>query len=135
MHFQGYSWFMRASRYRWGELWLVHKYINEHTSSLDIVVGDHKQANSFVVSELIKRQLNFGVKGCVAPADVIHQMRVNHGVNISYVKARSAQKIAMDFVRGSPQESYALFPSYLFSLKERNLGILFLVLQYFTYQM
>ena len=89
---------------------------------LDVVVGDHKQASSVVVSELVKRQLNFSVKRCVAPIDIIDHMRVRHGVNISYAKARRARKLAMDFVRGSPKESYALLPLYLFALKESNPG-------------
>ncbi|XP_070675801.1 uncharacterized protein [Malus domestica] len=44
------------------------------------------------------------------------------GVSISYVKAWRAKEHAMELVKGSPEESYTVLPSYFAVLEAKNPG-------------
>ncbi|XP_062100879.1 uncharacterized protein LOC133806807 [Humulus lupulus] len=49
-------------------------------------------------------------------------MRDEYGVGVTYNKAWRAKELAVDDVKGSNEESYALLPSYLHMLKLANSG-------------
>ncbi|XP_062114150.1 protein FAR1-RELATED SEQUENCE 3-like [Humulus lupulus] len=49
-------------------------------------------------------------------------MKVDYGVGVTYNKAWRVKELAVDDVRGSNEESYALLPSYLHMLKLANPG-------------
>lgn len=68
----------------------IRYYVNMHTCLLDVFIGDNRQASSFVVGELVKWQLNFSVKDCVSPIEIIDHIRIRQGVNINYDKAQRA---------------------------------------------
>ena len=89
---------------------------------MDVVVVDHRQASSVVISQLIKGELNFRVKNCVGPNEIIDHMHMRQGVNISYAKAQRAREFVLASLRGSPKESYQWLTSYLFMLKSTNPG-------------
>ena len=43
-------------------------------------------------------------------------------VNINYLKLWRSREKALEMLRGKPNESYALLPSFLYMLRTTNLG-------------
>ena len=54
----------------------------------------------------------------------MEDMRKDMGVSISYVKAWRAREHALELVRGSPEESYAILPSYCAMLEAKHPGMI-----------
>lgn len=48
------QWRLRASKINDGDLWIIRKYLNIHTCSLELMHHDHRQAYSKVLAQLIK---------------------------------------------------------------------------------
>jgi len=116
------TWKMRATRVSNGNVWVVRKYVKEHTCSLDVVSVEHCQANSRVISEFLKGDFSIGLADRLRPNDLRSIMHGKHGVEISYYKARMARRYALASMRGSAVESYASIPFLCNVLKEKNPG-------------
>ena len=50
----------------------------------------------------------------------MRDMKEEYGVNINYLKAWRSREKALEMLRGKPNESYALLPSFLYMLKTIN---------------
>ncbi|TYK23824.1 protein FAR1-RELATED SEQUENCE 4-like [Cucumis melo var. makuwa] len=50
-------------------------------------------------------------------------MKIHHGVNISYDKAWRGRKIALNSIRGTPEDSYVMLSTFLDALIQNNPGI------------
>ncbi|KAL2504643.1 Uncharacterized protein Adt_20264 [Abeliophyllum distichum] len=64
----------------------IRKIKNNYTCSLDIVLGDHKQATCFVIARCIKYKF-ISARTVYTPADVVRDMVKTYGLSISYEKA------------------------------------------------
>ena len=115
------KWRVRGIQVRQTELFMITKYVRDHTCSLDIMVGDHRQATSWIIGECIKKRVQTK-KGGYKPQDIISDIQLDHGVNISYEKAWRARESVYETLRGSPEANYSVLPSYLYMLEKMNPG-------------
>ena len=119
----GCLWFVRASHYKRSELWMIRKYVSDHSCSM-IVHSSHKQASSEFVSQCMIDCLRYSYSHST-PKDIIHHMRMNYGVSVSYYKAWRAKEYVMKLLKGDADNSYALIPKFFSKLKEINPGLFF----------
>ncbi|TYK22587.1 uncharacterized protein E5676_scaffold195G00040 [Cucumis melo var. makuwa] len=56
------------------------------------------------------------------PSDVINYMKIHHSVNISYDKAWRGREIALNSIRGTPEDSYAMLSAFSDALIRNNPG-------------
>ncbi|XP_062103454.1 uncharacterized protein LOC133814523 [Humulus lupulus] len=80
---------------------------------------ENRQASAKVISSYFKEKFR-DPGSTYRPRQIIRDMRDEHGVGVTYNKAWRAKELAVDDVRGSNEESYALLPSYLYMLKLAN---------------
>ena len=119
----GCLWFVRASRYKRSELWMIRKYVSDHSCSM-IVHSSHKQASSEFVSQCMIDCLRYSYSHST-PKDIIHHMRMNYGVSVSYYKAWRSKESVMKLLKRDADNSYALIPKFFSKLKEINPGLFF----------
>ena len=86
-----------------------------------IVHSSHKQASSKFVSHCMIDYLRYSYSHST-PKDIIHHMRMNYGVSVSYYKAWRAKESVMKLLKGDADDSYALIPKFFSKLKEINPG-------------
>ncbi|XP_050937736.1 uncharacterized protein LOC127148299 [Cucumis melo] len=115
----GCLWFVRASRYKRSESWMIRKYVSDDSCSM-IVHSSHKQASLEFVSHCMIDYLRYSYSHST-PKDIIHHMRMNYGVSVSYYKAWRAKESVMK-LKGDADDSYALIPKFFSKLKEINPG-------------
>ncbi|KAM6542811.1 hypothetical protein CsatB_007258 [Cannabis sativa] len=115
------NWFLRASKLKSTSTFKVRKYVQDHNCSLDIVMGDHKQANCNMIAEMIKKKF-LSIKRNHRPNDIMIDMIDDFGVSMSYQKAWRAREKALELARGKQDESYQQLPKYLHMLKVVNPG-------------
>ncbi|GMN60209.1 hypothetical protein TIFTF001_029300 [Ficus carica] len=80
----GCTWMVRASRISGRDIWVVRKYVSQHTCPRDVVSNEHHQASSQFVSELLKADFSLGINERARPRDAMALMCGKHGVEISY---------------------------------------------------
>ncbi|KAM6554058.1 hypothetical protein CsatB_014820 [Cannabis sativa] len=115
------NWFLRASKFKSTSTFKVRKYVQDQNCSLDIVMGDHKQANCNMIAEMIKKKF-LSIKRNHRPNDIMIDMIDDFGVSMSYQKAWRAREKALELARGRQDESYQQLPKYLHMLKVENPG-------------
>ena len=94
-----------------------------------IVHSSHKQASSYFVCHCMIDYLRYSYSHST-PKDIIHHMRMNYGVSVSYYKAWRAKESVMKLLKGDADDSYALIPKFFSKLKEINPGLFFYQLLY-----
>ena len=62
------------------------------------------------------------------PKDIVHYVRVEHNLNISYQKVWRAREVALDEIRGSPEDSYKMIAKFAYMLNLKNPSILIIYL-------
>lgn len=117
----GCQWYVRGSRYRSSDLWMIRKYVSEHNCSLNINQSSHRQASSLLISNCMVESLRFSSDHST-PKDIVNHMRMNYGVSVSYYKAWRARETIMKLLNGDAGDSYALIPKFFSKLKEMNPG-------------
>ncbi|XP_052172298.1 uncharacterized protein LOC127788228 [Diospyros lotus] len=115
------KWRLRAATLGTSFGWTVRKYVNTHSCSSSIMCRDHCQAKSRIIGSYIKSSFD-DVKRIYKPKNIVHDIRKDFGVNISYEKAWRSREKALDMIRGGAEESFQLLPSYLYMLKLNNPG-------------
>ncbi|XP_038884809.1 protein FAR-RED ELONGATED HYPOCOTYL 3-like [Benincasa hispida] len=112
------------------------KYLSEHTCSLEMRTGNHRQAKSWVIGHLIKSKYE-QVGRIYYLRYIIEDVRREYGVNITYGRAYCTKEYRLMYTRGPPEGSYAIVRAYDEALKLANLGTIFEVevedVQYFKY--
>ncbi|KAA0067552.1 protein FAR1-RELATED SEQUENCE 2-like [Cucumis melo var. makuwa] len=115
-------WYLRASVFKKSDIWIIRKFTDTHLCSVDVVKNDHKQATSWIVSECTKLIFKTNDKAPCRPSDVINYMKIHHGVNISYDKAWRGREIALNSIKGTPEDSYAMLFAFSDALIRNNPG-------------
>ncbi|XP_062085307.1 uncharacterized protein LOC133791392 [Humulus lupulus] len=115
------TWSFRVARYEKTDMFQVRKFNRAHTCSLDIILGDHRQASSSMVGNVVKSKFT-DPKTNYRPKDIAKDMLDRYGVSMSYQKAWRSKEKTVNFVHGSSQDSYRDIPRYLHILKHKNLG-------------
>ena len=82
---------------------------------------NHHQATYKMIGRKFKSQY-VGVSNGPTPKGLMGLVLENLKVRVSYWKGWKARQYAFSLIRGSPEDSFPLLPSYLHMLKVRNLG-------------
>ncbi|GMN27909.1 hypothetical protein TIFTF001_051621 [Ficus carica] len=78
---EGCSWQLRATRMRGSELFVVKRYDDVHTCSIEIVQGHHRQAKSWMIGECVKTKYLDPTNTSYRPGEI---MRVRHAESPQY---------------------------------------------------
>ncbi|XP_024179315.1 uncharacterized protein LOC112185307 [Rosa chinensis] len=116
------KWRLRAIKLQDLAYFEVRKFHNEHSCSLDIIHRDHRQASSSLIGQFVKSKFEGGTSRMYKPRDMIDDARVQLGVNMGYNKAWRAREATLEIARGSPEESFAILPTYCAMLERKNQG-------------
>ncbi|XP_050941587.1 uncharacterized protein LOC127149758 [Cucumis melo] len=81
---------------------------------------DHRQATFTVIKDLIKNKSSLASSELSTLKDIVHFIRAEHGLSISYQKAWHACEAASDDIRGSPENSYKMLPRFAYILELNN---------------
>ena len=65
-------------------------------------------------------------KAPCCPFDVINYMKINHVVNVSYDKAWRGCEIALNSIRGTPEDSYAMLAAFTGASIRNNPDIIYI---------
>ncbi|XP_019251228.1 PREDICTED: uncharacterized protein LOC109230158 [Nicotiana attenuata] len=99
----------------------VRSYNNNHTCGYGERYLTQRQATSDVIASIVKDKY-VNPKKVYTANDVIEDIQKQHGVEVTYIKARRAKEIAMAMIRGNPSDSYKELPRYLYMLEHTNPG-------------
>ncbi|XP_050944061.1 uncharacterized protein LOC127150397 [Cucumis melo] len=118
------KWSLRASFSIHGDrsIWVLTRFDSEHTCSVDVPLTDHRQATFTVIKNLIKNKKILAGSELSTLKDIVHFIRVEHGLSISYQKTWRAREAALDDIRGSPKNSYKMLPRFAYILELNNPG-------------
>ncbi|KAL6580983.1 hypothetical protein OROMI_006906 [Orobanche minor] len=114
------QWMLRASKLGNTKMFKVRKMIDVHTCSSNILMGNHRQASSELVSECIKDRF-MNLKKVYTPLDIVEDMMKDYQIYISYQKAWRSKERALAKLRGNPHD-YSLIPSWLYMVEKNNPG-------------
>ena len=119
---QNCSWRLRASKVvEESAFFVIRNYVGIHSCSLLNRSGSHRQATYVMVGENFDPQYVGGEKG-PTPKDVQTYAHMHLNAKISYYKAWRGRKHAQSLIRGSPEQSFHLLPSYCYMLEKVNPG-------------
>ena len=114
---------LHATKLGNSDLFEIRIYNSTQTCNLDMISHDHCHTSSGLISESI-REIYKGLGRQYRPKDIIADIRSKYDKGISYDKAWRVSEIALSFLRGAPEESYSVLPSYFYVLEQKNLGII-----------
>ena len=60
------------------------------------------------------------------PSDILNYMKINHGVNVSYDKAWREREIALNSIRSTLMDSYAMLAAFKDALIRNNPCIIYI---------
>ncbi|XP_050222592.1 uncharacterized protein LOC126672681 [Mercurialis annua] len=103
------------------QIFIIRKLNINHNCSMVVRTSDQRQATSSVIGEYIKSKYT-NLKIVYKPADILRDMRDDHGIKMSYSKAYRSKVVAQKMVRGKPCDSFSLIPSYLYMPMVANPG-------------
>ena len=96
--------------------WVVSKYHNRHTCSIDL---RHREvrgaATCLTIAHMVKDEI-------IKPKQIKLMLERVFGIQVTYWKAWKAREIAKTMIRGQPEESYYSVASYLWLLEQENPG-------------
>ncbi|KAL5580403.1 hypothetical protein UlMin_012845 [Ulmus minor] len=116
------SWRLRASKIvPKSTKFVIRKYVGVHSCSLLNRNSNHRQATYVVIGEQVAPQY-VGVKKGPDPKGIQTFARTELGAQISYYKAWRGRKHAHTLIRGSPEQSFHVLPSYFHMLEKLNPG-------------
>ncbi|KAL5577995.1 hypothetical protein UlMin_019694 [Ulmus minor] len=98
---------------------IIRKYEGTHSCSLVGRSMSHRQATYKVIRQKFKSQYA-GVSEGPTPKGLVNLARENLKAGVSYWKGWKARQYAYSLIRGSPEESFPLLPSYCHMLKLKN---------------
>ncbi|XP_022869392.1 uncharacterized protein LOC111388813 [Olea europaea var. sylvestris] len=115
------KWMLRASSVKQSAIFMIRKFNNVHTCSIDYHRNAHRHATSSIIAEHIMGKLDntYGSYDLTAIArDIEHEF----GVKISYHQARRGKIVALHMLHSTPGDSFQKLSSYCYVLGESNLG-------------
>lgn len=110
-----------ASSLNASKLFKVRKFVNEHSCPLKHRIFNNKQATATVIASVIQHKFK-DPKSTYKPKEIIEDIFKMFGVEVPYMKAWRSKEIALETMRGDPQDSYKKLPSYLYILQKTNPG-------------
>ena len=118
---QNCHWRLRASRKVPTSMFIIRKFNNIHTCSIDVRLDGHRQATTTMVGEYIKDKM-IDFTSTYRAKDVMGDLKRQFGITINYQKAWRCRENALEILRGKSCESYAKLPSFSLMLLTTNPG-------------
>ena len=103
---EGCPWQLRATRMRGSEFFVVKRYDDVHTCSIEIVQGHHRQAKSWMIGECVKTKYLDPTNTSYRPREIMRDMQAEFGVSFNYLRAWRGKEAALTSLRGDDAESY-----------------------------
>ncbi|VFQ79501.1 unnamed protein product [Cuscuta campestris] len=97
-----------------------NRYDHEHQCPIDARQGRTRQATYDIIADLVKYKYSDATNKPYPPKAIMTDMCRDHGISMSYKKAWSAKKRAMQLAFGSDAESYAMLPAMCYMLDRAN---------------
>ncbi|VFQ95842.1 unnamed protein product [Cuscuta campestris] len=116
------AWTVRAVRLERSNLFQIRRFDSSHSCSVDLREGDHRQATSRLLSDLVLHRYTDASKKPYGPNDIREDMRRDYGISMSYKKALSVKNKVMSKLYGADDDSYQLLPSMCHVLAQKNPG-------------
>ncbi|XP_022883876.1 uncharacterized protein LOC111400718 [Olea europaea var. sylvestris] len=114
-----WKWMLRASTVKQSTIFMIRKFINVHTCSLDFRRNAHRHAISSVIFEHILGKLDTPYRS-YDPTAIARDMEREFGVKISYNKACREKLYALTMLHGTPEASFQKLSSYCHVVGESN---------------
>ncbi|KAA0051287.1 protein FAR1-RELATED SEQUENCE 3-like [Cucumis melo var. makuwa] len=95
------------------EVMILQSVIEDYKWSLR-ASGYHRQVTFTVIKDLIKNKISLAGFELSTPKDIVHYIRAEHGLRISYQKALLAREAVLNEIRGSPEDSYKMILQFAY---------------------
>lgn len=113
---KGCKWRFYAVNMNQVGVWLVKKYVKEHTCSIDARAKEHRgSTSSMVIAHMVKEDE-------LTPTNIKEMLQRVYGKNITYWKAWRSKNIAQQLLHGVPEDSFKGLASYLWLIERSNPG-------------
>ncbi|GMN70941.1 hypothetical protein TIFTF001_052592 [Ficus carica] len=119
---EGCPWQLRATRMRGSEFFVVKRYDDVHTCSIEIVQGHHRQAKSLMIGECVKTKYLDPTNTSYRPRKIMRDMQAEFGVSFNYLRAWRGKEATLTSLKGDDTESYKCPPVWAEMVKRKNLG-------------
>ncbi|GMN65586.1 hypothetical protein TIFTF001_034654 [Ficus carica] len=122
---EGCSWQLRATRMKGSELFVVKRFDDVHTCSIEIVQGHHRQAKSWMIGECVKAKYLDLTNTLYRPSEITRDMQAEFGVSFNYLRAWRGKEAALTSLRGDDAESYKaniVYPDAAFGICVQHLA-------------
>ncbi|VFQ85738.1 unnamed protein product [Cuscuta campestris] len=116
------SWAVRAVSLDKSPLFQIRRFDSYHSCPVDFWEGDHRQATSAFLADLVLHRYVDATRKQYPPNDIRDDMRLEFGIAMSYRKALLVKQKALKKLYGSDEESYHILPSLCYMLETKNLG-------------
>ncbi|VFQ78817.1 unnamed protein product [Cuscuta campestris] len=93
-----------------------------HSCPVDFREGDHRQATSAFIADLVRHRYVDATRKQYSPNDIRDDMRREFGIAMSYRKAQLVKQKALNKLYGTDEESYQQLPSLCYMLDTTNPG-------------
>ncbi|XP_022883679.1 uncharacterized protein LOC111400499 [Olea europaea var. sylvestris] len=115
------KWMLRASSVKQSAIFMIHKFNNLHTCSIDYRRNAYQHATSSVIAEQIMGKLD-NTYGSYDPTAIARDVEREFGVKISYHQARRGKVTALHLLHGTSGDSFQKLSSYCHVQGESNPG-------------
>lgn len=115
------NWSIRAAQKNRTNMFIIRRFHNIHTCSLEERMDNQRQATSTIIAEKIKAKY-LEVDRQYNPKDIQKDMKQDYGLTIHYQKAWRAKEKALESLRGKASDSYRMIPSFMYILTVTNPG-------------
>ncbi|GMN29149.1 hypothetical protein TIFTF001_051706 [Ficus carica] len=117
---EGCQWQLRATRMRGSEMFVVKRFDDVHTCSIEIVQGHHRQVKSWMIGECVKAKYLDPTNILYRPAEIMRDMQDEFGVSFNYLRAWRGKEAALNRLRGDDAESYKVLPAWAEMVMRKN---------------
>ncbi|XP_022866417.1 uncharacterized protein LOC111386195 [Olea europaea var. sylvestris] len=115
------KWMLRASSVKQSAIFMIRKFNNVHTCSIDYRRNAHRHATSSVIAEQIMGKLD-NTYGSYDPTAIARDMEREFDVKISYHQACRENVAALHMLHGTSGDSFQKLSSYCHVLGESKPG-------------
>ncbi|GMN20099.1 hypothetical protein TIFTF001_042999 [Ficus carica] len=122
---EGCQWQLRATRMKGNEMFVVKRFDDVHTCSIEIVQGHYRQAKSWMIGECVKAKYLDPTNTLYRAFEIMRDMQDEFGVSFNYLRAWRGKEAALNSLRGDDAESYKVnhvYPDAAFGICVQHLA-------------
>ncbi|GMN62468.1 hypothetical protein TIFTF001_031540 [Ficus carica] len=97
---------LHATRMKDSDLFVVKRYDDVHTCSIEIVQGHHRQAKSWMIGECVNAKYLDSINTSYRPRKIMRDMQDEFEVSFNYLRAWQENEAALTSLQGNNAESY-----------------------------